>query len=107
MGQPIFDRLNAELEQERTGRMEGPQKEALDALGREIRQWRLRQGYTRRFLASKLHMPVNQLICIENRLAQADDVSAKQLLILQTLLTGYNTHPLTLAIKRYLGALEP
>ena len=104
--QTIFDRLNITLEQGQTERVDSPQKHALDELGREIQQWRLQLGYTRAVLAGKLQMNINKLICIENGIAQTDDISTRQLLTLKDLLSKGEAAPLKAAIQQYLISLR-
>jgi hypothetical protein len=86
LDQFVFDRLNAALDPGQASEIDGLQKQALDRLGREIRQWRLQKGYTRAVLAGKLQMDVNRLICLENGIAQVGDMPAGQLANLQALL---------------------
>jgi ribosome-binding protein aMBF1 (putative translation factor) len=105
LAQEVLDRLNTRLTQEQSNTARSPREHALDQLGTYMRQWRLEQGYTRADLASKLQMNVNQLISIENGIAQADEISTEQLLVLKELLPKDKVSTLGAAIDQYLAAL--
>jgi hypothetical protein len=105
--QTIFDRLNAKLDQEQAEGTDNLQKQSLDELGRLIQQWRLKLGYTRGVLAGKLQMNVTQLLCIENGIAEVEDIPAEQLLILKALLPEDDADALRVAIEAYLALLAP
>lgn len=104
--QTILDRLNAVIAQEQGEKRASIEKYSLDQLGSAIRQWRLRQGYPREVLAGQLQIDVNQLICIENGIAQADEILREQLLTLKKFLAEDEAEPLRTVIQQVLAALK-
>jgi hypothetical protein len=111
MPQTVLDRLSAKLEQEQTNTTDNLQQQSLEELGVQIRQWRLKQGYTRALLASMLQIDEEQLLCIENGIVKAGQISKGDLLTLQGLLNEDEedkaVHSLSAAIHRYLALPKP
>lgn len=106
--QSIFDRLNASLDKAQTEGADSQHLSTLVELGIELRQWRLQQGYTRALLARKLQIDEEHLLCIENGIAEADQISKAPLLTLQALLNDDEVaQSLSAAIHRYLALPKP
>lgn len=82
----VFDHLNAKLQQEDVGTVPKHQQMLLEQLGRQLRQWRMREGYTRQQLAEYLRINVDNLFCIENGIAVPGDIAEPSLRTLLTLL---------------------
>lgn len=104
--QPVLARLNAQLQPESSKADDSLQQQYLEELGRELRQWRLRRGYTRQALAEKLQMDVSWLLVLEQGLGQPGDITKDQLGIL----TAYQSEEeasraLREGMARYLATL--
>lgn len=84
----VWDRLNSSLQKRSSTDDSNHQKQILAELGHQLRQWRIKEGYTRQELAEKLRLAVDQLLCIENGIGVPADISAVQLYALISLLTN-------------------
>ena len=69
----LFDRLNAQVEQELRGAEPESQRDLLTEIGSEVRKWRIRCGYSRQTLATKLDCNVVELLSLENGLSASSD----------------------------------
>jgi ribosome-binding protein aMBF1 (putative translation factor) len=104
----VFNRLNAHIEQERLGIEPDQAKKYLAEIGKLVRAWRIKKGYTRLDLAKKLNLGVDQLLCIERRIGSPADITEAQLLTLQSLLATHKLdRQLNTLINDYLASRRP
>jgi transcriptional regulator with XRE-family HTH domain len=103
----IFDQLNTKLQQEDVGSLPKHRQILLEELGRQLRQWRMREGCTRQQVAEYLHINVDYLSCIENGIGVAGDRGEPSLRLLLTLL-AQDELDISLAslIRQYLASHE-
>ena len=86
--QQVFERLNTKIQQEEAVETQSDiGQQYLETLGSILREWRIKNDYTRSNLSEKLELTPDQLLCIESGIALLEDISKTHLLALQSLLS--------------------
>lgn len=100
----LYERLQAEVQAAQANDSQTRQQQFLKQIGALVRVWRISQGYNRLELATRLKMDPHTLLCLEQQIAQVDDINSVQVSTLRALMRENELdHQLLEVLNQYLA----